>query len=315
VGREALLLHGGAGSWRISRERIERALKDIEAAREHGWRYLRNGSALEAVVESIAYMEDCGSFNAGTGSVLNIAGYREMDAGLMDGSCLRAAAVACVRYPRNPIRLARIVLDRTDHVLLAGEGADDLARRIGLEPIGEPGEGLLRRYRELRERYWRGEWRIFGRNKDLLREIGYADTVGAVALDTDERLAAGVSTGGVWLKLPGRVGDSALPGAGFYADKWVAVASTGIGEVIAQSLPGIRVSMLVSQGYRVSRALDLVIDWITGIWGADNTGLIAIDYRGDYGISFNTKYIMVSYRGPRESFTRLLSREEHGWPP
>lgn len=310
MSKQVLLLHGGAGTWRAPKERIEKALRDIEAARDHGWRYLRTGSALEAVVEAIAYMEDSGSFNAGVGSVLNIAGKREMDAGLMDGSKLRVGAVAAVRYPKNPIRLAKIVLEKTDHVLLVGNGADQLAEKLGLERIGEPNDRLLNRFQELLGKYWSGEWKIFSRNKDLLQEIGLADTVGAVALDSDGRLAAGVSTGGVWLKLPGRVGDSSIPGAGFYADKYVAVAATGIGEVIAQSLPGIRIALLVAQGYSLEKSTDLVLDWITSIWGKDNTGIIAIDYKGRYAISFNTKHIMVSYKDLEKSFTELLSRED-----
>jgi len=310
MSRPAILLHGGAGIWKAPRKRIEKALKDIEAAREHGWRYLHTGSALEAVVEAISYMEDSGSFNAGTGSVLNIAKYREMDAGLMDGSRLRVGAVAAVKYPKNPIRLAKIVLEKTDHVLLAGNGADQLAEKMGLDRINEPNDRLFKRYHELLDKYWSGEWRIFARNKNLLEELGLTGTVGAVALDNDGRLAAGVSTGGVWLKLPGRVGDSSIPGAGFYADKYVAVAATGIGEVIVQSLPGIRIALLVSQGYSLKKSVDLVLDWITSIWGKDNTGLIAIDHRGEYAISFNTRHIMVSYKDLEKSFTELLSRED-----
>lgn len=311
MGSPTILLHGGAGVWKAPKDRIKKALKDIEAAREHGWRYLKTGSALDAVVEAISYMENSGSFNAGAGSILNIAGYREMDAGLMDGSRLKAGAVAATKYPKNPIRLARVVLDRTDHVLIAGSGADQLAEKMGLERINEPSNRLLERYQELLSKYWRGEWRVFARNKNLLEELGLTGTVGAVALDGDGRLAAGVSTGGVWLKLPGRVGDSSIPGAGFYADKYVAVAATGIGEVIVQALPGIRIALLVSQGYSLKKSVDLVLDWIISIWGMDNTGLIAINYKGEYAISFNTRHIMVSYRSVEKSFTELLSRTSY----
>ncbi len=310
MGSPIILLHGGAGSWKASRERVEKALKDIRDACEHGWRFLRTSSAVEAVVEAVAYMEDSGSFNAGVGSVLNLAGYRELDAGVMDGSSLRFGAVAAVRYTRSPVRLAYIVLKETDHVLLAGEGADKLAKARGLPKLGEPSRDLLERYREVMEKYLRGEWRVFQGNIAVARLLGLMDTVGAVALDSDGRLASAVSTGGVWLKLPGRVGDSPLPGAGFYADANVAIAATGIGEVIAQSLPGIRVALLVGQGYGLEQSMRAVVDWVTARWGRDNTGLIGVDRAGRYSIAFNTKHIMVSMMRSGESFSKLLAREE-----
>ncbi len=308
--KEVLLLHGGAGTWKAPKERLEKALKDIEDACIHGWRFLKTGSAIEAVTEAIAYMEDSGSFNAGTGSVLNVRGYREMDAGIMDGSTMDIGAVAAIRYPRNPIRLAKLVLEKTDHVLLAGSSADDLARESGLEEIKAPSEYVLERYRDLLKKYLKGERSIFRKNLELINSLKWFDTVGAVALDSSGRLVAGVSTGGVWLKLPGRVGDSAIPGAGFYADKNIAISSTGIGEVIIKTMPGIRIAFLVEQGYSLEKSMELVIDYISSAWGTGNTGIIGVDRKGRHHIVFNTKHIMVSYKDSEKQYAKLLSREQ-----
>lgn len=307
--KEVLLLHGGAGTWSAPKERLEKALKDIRDACLHGWRFLRTGSALEAVTEAIAYMEDSGSFNAGVGSVLNVRGYREMDAGIMDGSTMDIGAVATVRYPQNPIRLAKLVLEKSDHVLLAGSSADDLARKIGLKEIKAPSTYVLKRYNELLKKYLKGERRIFKKNLELVKSLKWFDTVGAVALDSSGRLVAGVSTGGVWLKLPGRVGDSAIPGAGFYADKNIAISSTGIGEVIIKTMPGIRIAFLVEQGYSLEKSMELVIDYISNTWGTGNTGIIGVDKNGRHYIVFNTKHIMVSYKDSEKQYIELLSKD------
>ncbi|MCD6488888.1 MAG: isoaspartyl peptidase/L-asparaginase [Desulfurococcales archaeon] len=307
--KPVLLLHGGAGTWKAPRSRIEKAIKAIRDAAEHGYRYLVTGSSVEAVVESIAYMEDSQAFNAGIGSVLNVLGEREMDAGIMDGLTGKAGAVATVKYPKNPIRLARIVMEKTGHVILAGEGADRLAEKVGLKEIPPVPEEVKKRYSELIGKYSRGELGYFKNNIPLLKEIGWLDTVGAVAIDSNRRLVAGVSTGGVWLKLPGRVGDSPVPGAGFYADKDIAVAATGIGEAMLLTMPGLRIALLVKQGYGFKYSMDIVLNYITSTIGEGTTGIIGIDKEGRHHISFNTRHILVSYKSPDTIWAKLMERK------
>ncbi|MEM1794056.1 MAG: isoaspartyl peptidase/L-asparaginase [Desulfurococcaceae archaeon] len=302
----ALLLHGGAGLWRAPRELVDEAVKIIGEALEHGWRFIEVGSAIEAVVESVSFMEDSGLLNAGSGSVLNIAGYRELDAGLMDGRSMRAGSVGGVKATRNPIKLAKIVMDETDHVMLVGEGADRLAKARGLPELEEPSKRLLERYVEQLNKYRAGEYSFYLRNRSIAKELGLLDTVGAVALDKNGALASAVSTGGIWLKMPGRVGDSAIPGAGFYADAYAAIAATGVGEVIILSMASLRVALLVSQGYSIQKASELVVDWVTERWGPGTIGLIGLSKRCEEAIAFNTEHILVSYKGPKGVFAKLL---------
>ncbi|WFO75360.1 isoaspartyl peptidase/L-asparaginase [Desulfurococcaceae archaeon MEX13E-LK6-19] len=308
MAKPILLLHGGAGRWRATRERIHESLKAIAEARDHGYRYIETGSALEAVVEAVAYMEDSGAFNAGIGSVLNFVGEREMDAGVMDGVTKRVGAVAAVTYPKNPVKLARLVMEKTEHVILAGRGADFIAEKSGLPRIGPIPERIVERYNELIKKYKSGDIPYYKGNRAFLEEIGLMDTVGAVAVDKDGRLAAAVSTGGVWLKLPGRVGDSPIPGAGFYADENVAIAATGLGEAIVKTMASLRIAILVSMGYNVVKAGELVIDYATETIGPDTIGVIAVDKRGRYYIGFNTEHMMVALKSDKECYAKLLSR-------
>lgn len=304
-----LLLHGGAGRWRAPRERINESLKAISEARDHGYKFLLTGSAVEAVVEAIAFMEDSGKFNAGVGSVLNILGEREMDAGVMDGFRKTIGAVAAVTYPRNPVKLARLVMEKTEHIILAGRGADIIAEKAGLPRIGPIPNDIKKKFDELKKKYLLGKTEYYTGNRGFLKEIGLLDTVGAVAVDRDGRLAAAVSTGGVWLKLPGRVGDSPIPGAGFYADDNVAVAATGLGEAIIKSMAGLRIAILVSMGYGIVKAGELVIDYVTETIGPNTIGVISIDSRGRSFIGFNTEHMMVAYRKGDIYYARLLSQK------
>ncbi len=303
--RKILLLHGGAGSWNVSSDRVEACKKAIGEALDYGWSYI-DGSALEAVVESLAYMEDTGLFNAGSGSVLNLSGYREMDAGVMDGCRGYVGAVACTRYPKNPIRLAYIIARETDHLIVCGDGADSIAKAKKLEPIGKPGREVIDRYKALLDRYRRGEWRVFRGNIGIAREAGLLDTIGAVALDENGCLAAGVSTGGVWLKLPGRIGDSAIPGAGFYADKYVAIAASGIGEYIILTMPGLIASQLVRQGYSLGKTLELIVDNATRLYGRGCIGVIGVSYSGEKAIAYNTRHFLIAWRDEKGSHIEFL---------
>jgi len=286
-----LILHGGAGTWRKDDERVKGALEAIEEALEKGLEILDGGgSAGEAVVKSIEIMEDSGYFNAGSGSALNIEGVREMDAAYGD-SRGNIGAVASVRYPKNPVALARYVAIETDHLLLAGEGADSIAARIDLEKIGDPSKNIVFRYNELIEGY-KGLKR-FPRNIKVANYL-YGDTVGAIALDKNRELAVAVSTGGIWLKLPGRVGDTPIFGGGFYISRDYAVCATGIGEVIMRGLISYRAYLEYEETGDVYRSLMVAIDHAGKIM-PESTGLIALDINGSLAYRFNTKHMMVAY--------------------
>ncbi|MEZ0393682.1 MAG: isoaspartyl peptidase/L-asparaginase [Desulfurococcaceae archaeon] len=298
MGGPALVLHGGAGSWDV--EYRELSASAIEQCARRGWEALTSGTALDAVVESVKCMEDSGYLNAGAGSVPNVLGYRELDAGVMDSSGL-LGAVAAVRATKNPVVLARRVAELTPHVILAGEGADELARRLGLDPLPPMPEHVARRYRQALDRLARGEARdaYYARLREsaialgLLRAAG--DTVGAVALDSRGRLAAATSTGGVILKLPGRVGDTPIPGAGFYASDAVACSSTGYGESIIRFMPCLRLDQLVREGLRIEEAARRVIELASSAVGPDTMGFVAVDGEGRRAAAYNTRHMLVAF--------------------
>jgi L-asparaginase/beta-aspartyl-peptidase (threonine type) len=228
------------------------------------------GSALDAVIAATVSLEDDGRFNAGRGSFLRLDGKTiETDAGLMDSDG-RIGAVAAMRDVKNPILAARAVMD-TPHLLLAGEGATRFARARGLEPLGDaPTDAALARHERvlgiLRERTSkRPAWRdadleaIWNFEGDLPEELEPEDTVGAVARDSRGLFAAANSTGGAVPMMLGRVGDSPIPGAGFWAGPCGAVATTGIGEEIVRRLAAERVYEAIARGGTPAAALDAVV--------------------------------------------------------
>ena len=245
----------------------------LREALETGYELLRgNTSSLAAVAAAVVVLEDSPLFNAGRGSSFNSDGEIEMDASIMDGATLRAGAVAAVQRIRNPILAARAVMEKTRHVLLAGNGAERFARMRGLQLEQPEYFHTARRLRALR--------------KNLKN---YHGTVGAVALDTDGNLAAATSTGGYTGKMPGRVGDSPLIGAGTYADnRACAVSATGLGEAFIRAAVGHDVCarmryMNASVGAAARAALKNV-----AALGGDG-GLIAVDRRGKVAMPFNSE--------------------------
>jgi isoaspartyl peptidase/L-asparaginase-like protein (Ntn-hydrolase superfamily) len=222
-------VHGGAGALESGPpgpDEEAEARRALGAALEAGRARLAcGGSALDAVVEAVAILEDHPLFNAGRGSALTTQGRVELDASVMDGATRRAGAVACVRTVRNPVRLARLVLERTPHVLLVGAGAEAFARAAGVARV-EPAWFVVDAQRERLRRV---------RRRAREKSAGHG-TVGAVARDAAGHLAAATSTGGVVNQLPGRVGDSPLPGAGTWADDAsCAVSATGPGEALIRA--------------------------------------------------------------------------------
>jgi len=269
--RPALILHGGAGA---RRERDYTAevehMRDVVAAMKA--RLDAGAPALDVAVEATVRLEDSGLYVAGRGASPNLAGAWELDASLMDGASGKAGAVAALQGFRNPVVAARAVMDRTPHVMLAGEGAALFALDQGLEPIAD-------------EEAW---FTRAGQGEDN-HPPGFLahGTVGCCVLDDQGRLAAATSTAGVFGKMPGRVGDSPIPGAGSWADSRVAVSGTGQGEYFIRVAACAQVSWRVGAGQSLAEATRGVIDEI-GALGGDG-GLIALDRDGNIAAPFNSQ--------------------------
>jgi len=274
VRRPVIVIHGGAGPIsraNRSREQLERRKAALHEALDAGYRILKSGnSSLDAVAAAVVVLEDSGLFNAGRGGSRNADGKLELDASVMEGASLRAGGVACVSGIRNPVLAARAVMEHSKHVLLAGTGAERFARQHGLAAVPK---------------------KYFPVNKATTKRHG---TVGAVALDRDGNLAAATSTGGYSGKLPGRVGDSPLIGAGTYADnRSCAVSATGIGEYFIRAVAAYDVAARMR--YRkatLSNAASETIKQIEKLHGEG--GLIAVDRNGNVAIPFNSQSM---YRG------------------
>jgi L-asparaginase / beta-aspartyl-peptidase len=266
--RPVIAIHGGAGVMRRDRpgEQQRAVLKRaLEAA------YAQK-TALDAVTAAVVVLEDSPLFNAGRGSCFNADGEIEMDASVMEGEALRAGAVAAVRRIRNPVLAARLVMEKTRHVLLAGDGAERFAREHGLA-LEEAA-------------YFATEKRLSALKRNLKYHHG---TVGAVALDTDGNLAAATSTGGYTGKLPGRIGDSPLIGAGNYADnRACAVSGTGLGEAFIRA--AVAYDVAARMRYRkdpLPRAAAGALANVARLGG--DGGLIAVDRRGNVAMPFNSE--------------------------
>jgi beta-aspartyl-peptidase (threonine type) len=271
TGRPALILHGGAGARRERDYTREIAhMGEVVAAMKA--RLDAGASALDVAVEATVLLEDSGLYVAGRGASPNLAGAYELDASLMDGATRKAGAVAALQGFRNPVVAARAVLDRTPHVMLAGEGAALFALDQGLEPIAD-------------EEAW---FTRAGQGEDNHPPGTLAHgTVGCCVLDRDGRLAAATSTAGVFGKMPGRVGDTPIPGAGSWADGRVAVSGTGQGEYFIRVAACAQVSWRVGAGQTLAEAGRAVIDEIGGMGG--DGGLIALDRDGTIVAPFNSQ--------------------------
>lgn len=279
-----LAVHGGAGD--VPSEAQDPAWaalarRGIEAALRAGVGVLRaGGPALAAAVEAVAVLEDCEAFNAGRGSVANAEGDVEMDAAVMEGAARRAGAVAGVRALANPVRAALAVLERSPHVLLAGAGAEDFARAQGLA-AADPAElaALARRLEAARR----------ARRDSAGAGRASRGTVGAVARGARGQLAAATSTGGMPRKLPGRLSDSCLPGAGIWADDAsCAVSATGWGEMFIRCAFAHEVDALLRHaGLALEAACARALRAVADLGGEG--GCIAIDRRGVLALPFDTR--------------------------
>jgi len=268
----SIIVHGGAGA--IKDDSLAARLDGCKAAALAGWNILcAGGSAVDAAEAAVVILEDNPLFNAGTGSTLNSLGQVEMDAAIMEGTSLRAGAVAAVQRVKNPIKLARSVFEDGRHVLLAGEGASLFARANGFSEC-DPAALIV----ENEKQRWASKH----------------GTVGCVALDCDGKLAAATSTGGTFNKLPGRVGDSPLIGCGTYANTFGAVSCTGHGEAIIRVLMARDVVQLLQDGIEPTEAAGMALDNLEELTGS-TAGLILIDARGRVGFGRSTTHMPVCY--------------------
>ena len=267
-----LAVHGGAGV-RAGHDYTEPAAFMHEILARGGERLRAGASALDLVVEMVAAMEESGLYTAGKGSSPNQAGEVELDASLMTGHDRAAGAVAAVRDVVSAIRLARAVMERTTHVMLAGRGAEAFATREGLARVSDP------------RAYYRAAVDLTGRG--MPAGTATHGTVGAVALDRAGRLAAATSTGGTLDKLPGRVGDTPLIGAATWADDRVAVSCTGYGEYFVRSAAAHEVAARMAyRGDVLDSAAREVIDAVAALGG--DGGLIAVDRDGFVAMPFSS---------------------------
>lgn len=261
---ELLFVHGGVSGSRENLPDLSSAVTGSMAA----------ATALDGVEIATIVLEDDDRLNAGKGSVVDRAGNLSLDAGIADGRTGRFGAVAGVTTA-NPVRLARRVLEETPHVFLIGEGAEAIAS--DLPKLNRPTDEQASRWERARD-----EGRL---DLDSFGDPAHVDTVGAVALDDVGGLAAASSTGGVFGKLPGRVGDSPVFGAGIFASDRVAVVGTGVGELFIETLAAVRVALGVERGVHPQRACEAVIDFLgeRSRWAA---GLLALDSEGRWGAAY-----------------------------
>ncbi len=268
-----ILIHGGAG--KVAPDLVELRRDGIRAAVVNGWQALiAGGSAVEAVEQAVKLLEDDPAFNAGRGACLNRDGEIELDASIMNGRDLTAGAVGAVKRIANPVTLARTVMEAGGPILLVGEGAQRFAAAVGIKECAA--EALIT------ERQ-RARWSTL--REEQIEGIG---TVGAIALDQAGHLAAATSTGGLPLKAPGRVGDSALVGCGTYADDQLGAAScTGNGEAIIKLLLAKTALEFLRIGEEPMAAARRAVGELTARTGAE-VGIILLDRHGRIGIARNT---------------------------
>jgi len=301
-----LVVHGGAGTIERSKmtpEREHEYRSGIERALAAGYEILkRGGSSLDATEAAVRVLEDDPHFNAGKGAVFTNVGTNELDAAVMDGQTFKAGAVACLKHIKNPVSLARLVMEKSGHVMMDGEGAEAFAKENGIEIVDQ-------KYFYTKER-WDALEKVKAAEKKggpagkkfIISDQDRHGTVGAVALDQHGDLAAATSTGGTTNKRAGRVGDSPVIGAGTYANNATcAVSATGDGEYFIRATIGHDISALMEyRGMSLKEAAQTVLDKVAKLGGTG--GLIAIDRRGNIALPFNTSGMYRGYADPSGKF-------------
>jgi L-asparaginase / beta-aspartyl-peptidase len=302
-----LVIHGGAGTIERSKMTPKREHEyrvGIEHALAAGYDILkRGGSSLDATEAAVRVLEDDPHFNAGRGAVFTNVGTNELDAAIMDGKTLKAGAVACLRHIKNPVSLARLVMEKSEHVMMDGEGAETFAKENDIELVDQKYFYTEERWQALQKVKAAEENRGGGAKKAfIISDQDRHGTVGAVALDQDGNLAVATSTGGTTNKRAGRVGDSPVIGAGTYANNATcAVSATGDGEYFIRATVGHDISALMEyRGMPLKEAAQTVLDKVAKLGG--NGGLIAIDREGNMALPFNTSGMYRGYVDPNGKF-------------
>lgn len=303
------VLHGGAGT--IEKRNMTAELEEgyqskLKEALLAGYKILKDGGAgLDAIEAALKLLEDSPLFNAGKGAVLTSAGTAELDASIMEGRTLKAGSVAALKHIKNPITLARLVMEKSPHVMMVGDGAEEFAKQMGIEMVPNEyfiTERRLKDYQKKKEAEQQQQQKKQGHfYKEPVSTLGASipeiekfGTVGAAALDRQGNLAAGTSTGGTSYKRFGRVGDSPIIGAGTYANnKTCAVSATGDGEYFIRSVVAHDISALLEyRGISLKDAAAMVLDKVDKLGGKG--GVIAIDRQGQIAMPFTTSGM---YRG------------------
>ena len=287
-----LVLHGGAGTIErgsMTEEREREYRGAMEAALRAGHAELaRGGTALEAVVAAISIMEDNPLFNAGRGAVFTAEGTNSLDASIMDGATLQAGAVAGVMRVKNPIRLARLVMEQSPHVMLSGAGAEEFAVLQGIELVDPSYFHTESRWRAL-ERVREQERRERGDTTGALHTDEKFGTVGVVALDRNGNIAAGTSTGGMTNKRWGRIGDSPIIGAGTYANERCGISATGWGEYFIRNVVAYDIcARMRYRGIGLAQSAHAMIMEQLEAQEPETGGIIGLDADGNVVATFNT---------------------------
>ena len=295
-----ILIHGGAGTEKIkkSSKRAKEITNSLTSSVCNGFEILgkENGTAVDAVESAVANMENSGIFNAGLGSCLTVDKQIEMDASIMNGKDISVGSVGMVQNIQNPIKLARLVMESTDHVMFVSEGANKLAKLLGMEfrhyKISQQKLKTYNKYYKQMKSRWR-------KNNQLLtshNNNNHYGTVGAVAIDREGNVASAASTGGRWLKIHGRIGDSAIVGAGIYADNGLGAAcTTGIGEFIVRlCLSKYACDYMGRQNNNALLSSNMAIAKLTQKFGKNTGGIITVDTKGQFGAAMNTQSMPIA---------------------
>lgn len=310
-----IVIHGGTSGLKLTKEEFKIREEPMKKALLAGQAVLeKGGSAMDAVTSAIMVLEDDPNFNAGKGAVFTSDGFNELDASIMDGSTKKAGGIAMSRHIKNPILGARLVMDKTWHTLVAGEGADKLAKENGLEMVDQKYYFTQHRYDQLvKAKKEKQPLLDSEKTKKMsgvsLKEETYLGTVGAVALDKNGNLAAATSTGGMTNKMTGRIGDSPIIGSGTYADNdSVAVSCTGSGDIYMRVNAAHEVSALYKYStHDVQKAAEKAIEEVSALQGRG--GIISIDKYGNTGFAW-TKDKLGMYYGE----ARIGSQPVVYWP-
>ncbi|MDA3967957.1 MULTISPECIES: isoaspartyl peptidase/L-asparaginase family protein [Helicobacter] len=307
-----IVIHGGTSNLKLSQKDYEAREKVMKESLKAGQKILENGgTSIEAVITAIKIMEDSPIFNAGKGAVFTSDGFNELDASIMDGKTLNAGAVAMARHIKNPIEAAKVVMDKTPHTLIAGEGADKLAKANGLEMVQQKYFYTKHRYEQLQDAKKAQKTLLDSDNEKTSANLAkpYLGTVGAIALDKNGNLAAGTSTGGTTNKMTGRIGDSPIIGSGNYANNdSVAVSCTGTGDIYIRVSVAHEVSSLYKyKNLPIQKAAEETIKQVAQIGGTG--GIISIDKKGNVGYAW-TKDSLGMYHGE----ARIGEEPKVFWP-